>query len=271
MNRFSKNRLFILVVFLFISFSAFGNEDWQHDAKDLVDSINSLNKHGSQSSCPTPDTDPKPTEREKWLRAGFGNPSIDQLDATLPSSDPKKFTHEIKLTMVLLRNSGWDKEQIKQRLTRVADIYSQCGIKVASAKLVTVDAPNGWVDVDYRVEKRDLKIATMTPTTDKPILFYVRSSREGQIAYAWNQSKDQPPPLTNTAWLTSEINTAKYKKWRDPAYNTEAHELGHIFGDCGHNTDGSKNFLAGDVALLNDKIQPKQCESMKKHNLVRPL
>ena len=173
--------------------------------------------------------------------------------------------------MVLLRNSGWSEEQIKLRLNRVAEIYSQCGIKVASAKLVTVDAPNGWIDVDYSIEQRDLKIATMTPTTDKPILYYVRSNKEGQTAYAWNQSKQRPPPLTNTAWMTTELNTAEYKKWRDPVYNEDAHELGHILGNCGHNTDGSKNFLAGDVALLNDKIQPKQCESMKKNTLVKPL
>lgn len=173
--------------------------------------------------------------------------------------------------MVLLRNSGWSKEQIEQRLTRVAQIYSQCGIKVARATLVTVDAPNGWVDVDYSDEERDLKIATMTPTTDKPILFYVRSSREGQTAYAWRQGKSRPPALTDTAWMTTEINTAAYKKLRDPTYSPDAHELGHIFGNCEHNADGSKNFLAGDVALLNDKIQPKQCENMKKHNLVTPL
>lgn len=271
MSYFPNHHLFILLMLASISLKAFGREDWQQETRDLVDSINSLNQQSSLPPCPTSIVDAAPTELEKWSLAGFENPTIDLIEPKLTAAyTKKKFTHEVKLTMVLLRNSGWSQKNMQQRLTRVAEVYSQCGIRIARSKLVTVDAPNGWVDIDYKNEQRDLKIASMIPATEKPIIYYVRSNIEGSNAYAWNQSSNRPAPLTNTAWITSIVNKPAYTETRDHSYSPDAHELGHILGNCGHN-DLSSNFLASEVILLNDKILPDQCESLKKNNLVKAL
>jgi hypothetical protein len=238
----------------------------------VAKTVDTLNKSGvQQQGCvkPEPSGNPSRDETEDWRSAGFGNPSISSLDLEWPES--ATFTHEISFTMVQFRKAGWTEGEIKRRYLRVAQIYSQCGIKVGKSKLVTVDAPNGWLDTDYNIEKRDQKISKMVPPTQKPILFYVRSNLQGQSAYAWQQSKGVGPAMTDTVWMTAAVHAPAYKKLCSPLYNEDAHELGHIYGNCEHTEDGSQNFLANDPALLNDKILPEQCENMKQHYLVRPI
>jgi hypothetical protein len=172
---------------------------------------------------------------------------------------------------VLFRNAGWTKEEVITRFRGVAAIFSQCGIQITLATVVEADAPKNWIDVSWRGERRDLQIAKLAPETSKPILFFVRSDRDGNIAYAWRRGNNPDPHLSDTAWITAQVTRQSYRSRRDPSYLTEAHELGHILGDCSHVDDGSRNFLAGRYNLLNDQIRQDQCDAMKRHPLVRPL
>lgn len=169
---------------------------------------------------------------------------------------------------MLFRGSGWTLENVEARTRRIAEIYKQCNIKINKAALIEVDAPNGWIDVDYSVEKKDFKLSSMTPSKERPILYYVRSSLEKQMSYAWITSDEVPLSLKNTAWLTMEINGQRQRDFYHPSYNSDAHEIAHILGNCGHVKDTSKNLLSDKTELLNDEITSKQCEEMKNSPLV---
>jgi len=219
---------------------------------------------------------PKDSE---WKKAGFGNPKIHSIDTNdYYTASKVKFTHQFPLTMVLFRNTGWNLDLLKQRAKRVAEIYSQCGIKLSSVNIVESDPFNGWLDVDgeenwrERWESRELKIARATPTPQRPVIYYFRNFLDDDIycASSWYKGFKKGPPQDDTSWFSACDLDPKYAV-PDKSFSLEAHELGHLLTNDGHRENGKKNFLARDKNFYNDHIDPDQCETMKKSPLVTTL
>lgn len=223
----------------------------------------------SCNSASEPNDDPA----RRWIQAGFKNAVVESWSLDLPSES--KFTHELEITTVLFRGANWTKADVQSRFKRLSGVYSQCGIKVQKVNFVESDAPNGWIDVDGITRKDgdiESQITKSLPVSERPIFFYVRSSKDVQSAYAqpeyWVSSSS---PALNTVWVTSESKSREKNGLYNSSYSTEAHELGHVLLDSGHVKDESENFLANSFDKLNAKITQEQCNTMKKNKLVRPL
>ncbi len=218
-------------------------------------------------------------EIKRWNQAGFKNPKIESWSESVlyPASNGKAgvFTHGIKITSVIFRNARWKKEDVKYRFQRLAEVYSQCGIKIQAVDVVECDAPNGWVDVDgikRRPGDKESRIMEALPIKSRPVFFYVRSNMELNDSYAEPEFKVGRDGVTfGSIWMSSALNDDPSKPWNFPNFSDEAHELGHILGNSGHLNDGSQNFLAERPELFKDVITRQQCEVMKKSELVAPL
>ena len=213
-------------------------------------------------------------EERAWADAGFGSPEIESIDTQrfYPKTGPT-VTHEVALTVVMFRGTGWKKKVILHRLKKMAAIYAQYGLRIGALKFVTADAPGGKIDF-ARPGNGDREIALRVPPTPKPILFYFRSIPKFN-AYAWvehSDNKDIPDAIKNTAWFSLSIGLELNKKIRHPGYVSEAHELGHVLLDSlEHVTDGVKNLMSGKHEYVTDTLTPEQCVKIKSSPLVRPV
>jgi hypothetical protein len=260
------NLIFLITALMTLGSSAQGNDS----VIKFLDTLNRLNQSGD-IRCPLADANPRPTdEATKWTAAGFPNPAISTLNLSSENDPSDKYTHEFSPSLVMFRNTGWNEDILKSSFSRVAEIYRQCGIRLGSAKLVMVNAPNSWLDLDG---DRDTKIAAMTPEqTDRPILYFLRSEiGAGRTAYAYRLGIEGYTPLLDTVWITNDINTASYKKLRDPKYSPIAHELAHILGDRSHIEGDEKNILGNSPETVNDQITKEQCDAFKRHPSMRKL
>jgi hypothetical protein len=209
-----------------------------------------------------------------WENAGFSKPEIEYIDTNrFYRKSGTVFTHTFALTVVMFRETGWEKKVILKRLKKVAGIYAQCGIKIGRIKFVTAGAPDGMIDFS-RPGYRDQKIALQVPPTPKPILFYFRSIPKLN-AYAWVEHSDNreiPGAIKNTAWFSLSAAMLLNKKIRHPNYVSEAHELGHILLDSlEHTPGGIENLMSDSYDHVTDQLTEEQCKKIKSHPLVTPI
>lgn len=213
--------------------------------------------------------------KKKWKDAGFLNPTIDTWFASdlyeVGAINKMVFTHQIKLTAVVFKDTSWSMGEVKQRFRKLTRIYGKCGIQVTKMDVIETHYPNDWVDPNEKLEQIDGKIATMVPQNERPIFFYTKSNRDKKWAYSY-YSPSAPKALgkRDTAWITSDVKTPEGSAFGSEV-STEAHELAHILTKSGHVKDEKKNILAEKTHLVSDEITPDQCRSMKKHSSVQPI
>lgn len=275
----NQRRLWLLLIYLLSAVPAFyaGADETLPDFNKVVQEVG-LPPHvwcdTTNTSLPSAQDD----QTKRWEQAGFKEPRIqswsdsDLYAASISTSNT--FTHGIEITTVVFRSTGWTTQEVKRRFQRMAEVYSQCGIKIQRADVIETDAPNGWIDVDdpydLGTSNRTTQIAKKLPTANRPVFLFIRSLGNGDLATA------EPPfrvgensPRSGAVWMTSGLIPAE--KDYPPNFSVEAHELGHILGNCSHDTSGKKNFLAGSFSLLDNIIQKDQCDVMKRNSSVRPL
>ncbi|MBD63615.1 MAG: hypothetical protein CME62_00275 [Halobacteriovoraceae bacterium] len=254
--------------------SASADQWLKHTVNQIETTINTVN---GQLDAPTGQCSTEENinsiedEQNKWNEAGFISTEISFLKQheIYPTLPEEKFTHSINLNLVQFINNGWTKEQVVSTIQRTADIYAQCGIKVNQVKFIQTTAVEDQVDISFQKDE-DARLASMAPTTERPLVFYIRSNIEDENAFAWPR-RMAPLPRRNTAFITSQVNNSQYQELRDDGYSATAHELAHLYCDCPHEESSTKNLLAGDVEYLSRDLTPAQCQIFKLSPLINKL
>ena len=267
-----NEKLPILGVLLFSFISAYSLQAEDNLYKSVISTNQELNKVvgavGSTkgSDCATPVA--------TWEGAGFTNAEIKTIDIPTPTK-PRAvvYTHEFDLSVVMLRDAGWNELMVRNSLARTSEIYSQCGIRIGKVKLVTVSSPNEKRGLTFS-EEASSDVEMSIPDLKKPIIFLVSwISNTNHAAFAKNRTKLLNEKQYDTVWVSSYINSKDYKALRRKEYSTVAHELAHVLGNTGHVTKGHANILReGEVGgLAGDKITKEQCELFKKYPMMKKL
>jgi hypothetical protein len=162
-------------------------------------------------------------------------------------------TRSLALTLVHLRDSGWSPQAIVSAGRQAAGILAQCGVAVARAELVTVEAPERyrWLDTPYsRRLARVLQLA-------RPTIYFVADTRQRPAfdaeAIGRGNSRSRPE-LADTVWMTRGI--------ADPGVAL-AHELSHVLMDSGAHSDEPGNLMQDRTAPENARLSPAQCERLR--------
>ena len=216
---------------------------------------------------------------KEWLKSGdFTNPVALSLETSSIyqsiAVDEKEFTHTLSLTFIMLRNSDWTEESVREQLTRIAVVYLQCGIKISGAELIIVDSPLAQKSVDVSwVGRDDELIAKATPrSSHKNVrVFLFRSEADSmkhdmkrKFAYAYYPKDNFGwDPLDNTVWISSIADDILRKSYSSD-YSSLAHEVTHILCKCGHIDSEEKNLMNKISYYLNGDLTPKQCEQIKR-------
>jgi len=202
----------------------------------------------------------KQTE-QKWNNAGFKNTKVTNFDTDDFYYGYEVFTHVMELTVVNLRGSGWDEQLIKKTISRAAEVYVQCGIKIKNLTYIEADPPYDRVDISEE-KNQDGALAKLLPISSRPVVFFIRSQIEGKTGFAWPK-EFADPPIQNTAFITSEVNTFEYREKREKGYSPTAHEIAHLLGNCEHIEGEEYNILSKYFNRVSSNITDEQCSTFK--------
>lgn len=201
------------------------------------------------------------SELKSLDRAGFHNAQQISLSLKPRVSSDIKYSHQIEITPIVFRDTSWTAEIVEVSLSRVAEVYSQCGIKILAPTLFLVDALNNKTDLTMEQEQ---EVVNAMPLKQRPLIYFLNGFEDGSPAHAYGIDNCKDTPLKcNSAWISRYVKSDYYKELRDPNYSPIAHELAHILGNRGHVSE-VKNILADTPDLVNDQITEEQCQAFKK-------
>lgn len=196
----------------------------------------------------------------KFVLLFFLSCSADSWAQTKPN-----YTHKFSPQFIYLDETDWNEENVRAEVTKVQKIYDQCNILIEPLIITKVTPINHQTDM---LGIYPLELVQFLNISHRPLVFFMQSATPSR-ANADDFAENSPmKDLTYTAWIGADIMTTEYKMYRDPNYNTVAHELAHLLCNCGHKPPGEKNLLAGLVEDVNGFISPSQCETFQNSSLV---
>jgi len=156
-------------------------------------------------------------------------------------------------TLVMINDSGWDRNELRQLVRRSADILKQCGIHLLPAKMLEIAAADGVRDFS----RSNAKLLTKKAGTQGPRVFFVRDTldRPAFDAVTFGTANSRSiPDLRFTVWMTAVT--------RDP-HIALAHELAHMLLDDGSHTRLPGNLMRSDTSPDNVELNEQQCSKMR--------
>ena len=223
-----------------------------------------------------------PPAQNEWVKAGYtASPVSNIADRLYGLPNGAGYTHGLDLDVIMLKGSGWEKNTIFARLTRLADIFKQCEIKFENVYFVGIDPPDGRLDFFpwYCPDKHDRdKYAGSTYQLARPYpnsgtrlsITYLRSFTNGETASSgpvWYWGPDCP--MRYKSFISAVTTTENYISKRPKGYSVEAHELGHTMFESPHL--GKDNIMALTPRKRLPVIKEEHCKLARAHELVKKL
>jgi hypothetical protein len=202
--------------------------------------------------------------------------------------DGAALARKVDLHLVMLKESGWSQDQIKQHVKDAAKVFSQCGLRLGKVDLRVVPGPNGLTDFEIGVVStapNSLRaLAQKFQQLPRPLAFFVHdfyypdfkadgSGTPFSLAdFPDSPDTPRPPEVQNTVWMPVSVNAPDYYEshCKSTSYAVFAHELTHLLtGEGMHNNDDDPNILS--LCILgkrNNVITPKQCSEIQSSSLL---
>jgi len=141
-------KMFILVSLLF-SLTSYSQDSLYNSVNLTTHSLEVVNEPIIEH-CLSPDQSGTRSEEVLWREAGYENVEIKNITLDVSAFEVEGYdyppvTHEFEMDVVLVRDAGWSEDIIRERYSRVKEVFSRCGISLDEIKLVTVDGPVGEV------------------------------------------------------------------------------------------------------------------------------
>lgn len=171
-----------------------------------------------------------------------------------------------RLDLVLAYFEGdWRPETIRAALRRSAQVLEQCGVEIAKAELVRLDAPARFRVFDTP-RSRELARAL---TLSRPTIYFVEDTRQQPAFEAeaiGRANSGTRPELRDTVWVTRGARDLDI---------VVAHELAHVLMDSGEHSADSDNLMREQTAPQNTLLTQAQCARLRQtataNGLLRPV
>ena len=181
------------------------------------------------------------------------------------SENDARLIYKFNLAMVYFTATAWRKENIFDAVKTAARILGQCGIKIQSADLHLLDAPDGFKYYFVPVSREFVRIAPYP----KPTVYFVKDTLQAERfdAEAIGRSNSMNrPELRDTVWVALGA--------KDLGVSL-AHELAHLLMDSGEHVDEPENLMGEETTPRNIKLNAVQCDRMRKegseNGLLKPV
>lgn len=198
--------------------------------------------------------------------AAWAGESIAVLDRHELALERSAATPSHRLDLVLAYFEGdWRPEAIRAALRRSAQVLAQCGVEIAKAELVRIEAPARFRVFDT---PRSRELAG-TLALSRPTIYFVADTRQQPAFEAeaiGRANSGTRPELRDTVWVTRGA--------RDPDI-VLAHELAHVLMDSGKHSEKSGNLMREETAPQNTRLTHAQCARLREtataNGLLQPV
>jgi len=183
------------------------------------------------------------------------------LDLSRPLAGAQAPRLELQLHAVYFDGGGWERETLVEALRQGVPLLAQCGVQLARAQLLQVDAPRKY-QFYFTPVSREFARRGAFP---RPTVYFVRDTlnHPGFDAEAIGLANSRSrPELANSVWVT--LGTP------DLAIAL-AHELAHVLMDSGGHSAQPGNLMRADTAPGNTSLDTGQCERLRRAGLENGL
>ena len=159
------------------------------------------------------------------------------------------FTHELRLTLVIMEGAGWQVEAIREAAVKAAEILAQCGVTIAEVTVRIVEGPES--KKIFRIDWSTQLVSELA--AEKPAVFFVKDTLQ-DIAFdaeAFGRSNSRKRrQLADTVWIMSGAADLDV---------TLAHELYHSLADTGQHDTDPLNLMFERTSGTNTTLRASQC------------
>jgi hypothetical protein len=159
------------------------------------------------------------------------------------------FTHELRLTLVIMEGAGWQVDAIREAAVKAAEILAQCGVAIAEVTVRIVEGPESM-----KIFRTDWSTQLVSElAAEKPAVFFVKDTLQ-DIAFdaeAFGRSNSRKRrQLADTVWIMSGAADLDV---------TLAHELYHSLADTGQHDTDPLNLMFERTSGTNTTLRASQC------------
>jgi hypothetical protein len=173
-------------------------------------------------------------------------------------------SHQLRLVLAYFEGS-WNPQTIHSAVRKSAQTLAQCGVAIAKAELVLVNAPARFREFHTPVS-RELARALPLP---KPTIYFVAGTRQRPAFDAeaiGRGNSGARPELRNTVWVARGARDLDI---------VLAHELAHVLMDSGEHSREPGNLMREDTAPQNTRLSQAQCARLREtataNGLLQPV
>jgi hypothetical protein len=188
---------------------------------------------------------------------------LDRRELRLERS-PATASHHLSLVLAYF-DVGWTSEAIHSAVRSSARIIAQCGVAVAKAELVRIDAPARFHDF-HTPDSRELARAL---SLSRPTIYFIAGTRQQPAFEAeaiGRGNSGSRPELSDTVWVTRGARDLDI---------VLAHELAHVLMDSGEHLEKPGNLMREETAPQNTHLTPAQCARLREtaswNGLLQPV
>ena len=173
-------------------------------------------------------------------------------------------SHRFALVLAYFEDS-WTPETIRSAVRKGAQILAQCGVEIAKAELVRLEAPARYRVFDTPTSRELARELALS----KPTIYFVAGTRQQPAfdAEAIGRGNSATrPELRDTVWVARGARDLDI---------VLAHELAHVLMDSGGHVAEPGNLMREDTAPGNTRLDEAQCNRLREtataNGLLRPV
>lgn len=162
--------------------------------------------------------------------------------------------HRLRLTLAVMRGTGWKAEPVLEAAKRAMHILAQCDVRAASIELAEFEGPGRYRTL-FTPISRQLTAELGLP---KPTVFFLAGTRNRPAfdAEAIGRGNSHTrPEMADTVWIVRGTRDLEV---------VIAHEIAHVLADSGEHSREAGNLMREETTPGATRLTPAQCEKIVK-------
>jgi hypothetical protein len=162
-------------------------------------------------------------------------------------------THDLRLTLVVLNETGWNAEGVIEAARRIAPLIAQCGVRMIVIDVLLLNVPARFRNFETQVAR---EFARLMPVP-RPAVYFVADTfnRPAFDAEAIGRANSRNrPELADTIWVAAGTRDLPVAL---------AHELVHLLMDSGDHSNEAGNLMRDETAAQNTQLTAMQCARLR--------
>ena len=233
------------------------NPEWRADMLKAAIVEQSREPVGTQQAYSAYGFLPDPAARQRGACAAMPREVVESARLIWTYADlaggavgiQSSFTHELRLTLVIMEGAGWQVEAIREAAVKASEILAQCGVAIAEITVRIVEGPESMKI--FRIDWSTQLVSELA--AEKPAVFFVKDTLQ-DIAFdaqAFGRSNSRKRrQLADTVWIMAGAADLDV---------TLAHELYHSLADTGQHDTDPLNLMFERTSGTNTTLRASQC------------